>query len=234
MILETFGSLVKEEQLRTVDSGIIPNTFVLENLEPFSGYYGASPSDRMPDSFFLVITEKESTEKILRLTQIIKNNSNLDFEGSPGKICIYNDTYYSIRLRGVTDYGNLAEIQNYYRDAGIKFMKKKTIDAPGIIQIKKIFLIEPLSDSIYKDAERDMYYLKINKQVIWSHFKSVTQKVKNNIHSKGFDAALAVIYSSEVMDLIRIYGKDINSESLDEIHKKFDEFLAKSLYEIKQ
>lgn len=234
MIVETFGSLVKEEQLRTVDSGIIPNTLVLENLEPFPGYYGASPSDRMPDAFFIVITQKESTEKILRLTQIIKDNTNLEFEGSPGRICIYNDTYYSIRLRGITDYSKLAEIQNYYRDAGIKLMKRKEVDAPGIIQIKKIFPLKKLDENFYKDAVRDVYYLNINKQITWSHFKSVTQKVKNNLTINTFDAALAVIYASKVMDLIRIYGKDITPENLQEIRNKYDEFLAKSLYEIKQ
>ena len=32
MVLETFGSIIKEEQLKTVERGILPNTFVLENL----------------------------------------------------------------------------------------------------------------------------------------------------------------------------------------------------------
>jgi hypothetical protein len=234
MILETFGSLVKEEQLRTVESGIIPNTLVLENLEAFPGYYGALPNDQMPDSFFLVITQKESTEKILRLTHIIKNNTALDFEGSPGRICVYNDNYFAIRLRGITDYALLSDIQNYYRDAGIKFMKKKKIDAPGIIQIKKIFRLEKLDDNTFSNLARDMYYLKIDKQVTWSHFKSVTSKVKNNLHSAGFDAALAVIYTRDILDVIRIYSKDITLDTLNEIHKKYIEFLSKSIYEVKQ
>lgn len=234
MILETVGSIVKEEQLKTVESGIIPNTLVLENLEAFPGYYGAMPSDRMPDSFFIVITEKESTEKIFRLTQIIKNNTSIEFEGGPSRICINNDTYFSIRLRGISDYNKIAEIQSYYRDAGIALMKKKTIDAPGIIQIKKVFSIEEIKENLYKDTQREVYYLKINKQVTWSHFRSLTQKVKNNLNSKGFDAALAVIYAREVMDMIRIYGKDISAEGLNEIQFKYEEFLAKSLYEIKQ
>jgi len=232
--METFGSLVKEEQLKTVESGIIPNTLVLENLESFPGYYGAAPTDRMPDAFFLITTQKESTEKILRLTHIIKNNTNINIEGSPGRICINNDTYHSIRLRDISDYSMLSEIQNHYRDAGIKFMKKKHIDAPGIIQIKKIFPIEKIDDKIYKDIERDMFYLRIDKQCNWSHFKSVTTKVRNNMHSSGFDAALAVIYTRDVMDMIRIYSKDIDIETLKEIHNKYIEYLSKSLYEIKQ
>lgn len=77
-----------------------------------------------------------------------------------------------------------------------------------------------------------MYYLRIDKQVSWSHFKKVTGQVKNNLQSAGFDAALAVVYTREVMDLIRIYGKDIQIKTLHEIHRKYTEFLAKSIYEV--
>lgn len=227
MILETFGGLIKEENLRTVDDGIIPNTLVLENKDPFPGYYGAVPSDKVPDSFFLVMTKKESTEKILRLTHIIRKNSNIDFEGSPGRICIYNDTYYSIRIRGLDDFSRLEEIQSYYRDNGIEYMKKKKIDANAVIQIKKIFEVEEIEDNILKDAVRDMYYLKINKQLTWSHFRTISGQVKNNLKNTSFDAALAVIYGSEVLDLIRIYGKDLDIDYLHKIHVKYNEFLQK-------
>lgn len=227
MILETFGGLIKEENLRTVDDGIIPNTLVLENKDPFPGYYGAVPSDKVPDSFFLVMTKKESTEKILRLTHIIRKNSNIDFEGSPGRICIYNDTYYSLRIRGLDDFSRLEEIQNYYRDNGIEYMKKKKIDANAVIQIKKIFEVKELEENILKDAVRDMYYLKINKQLTWSHFRTISGQVKNNLKNTSFDAALAVIYGSEVLDLIRIYGKDLDIDYLHKIHEKYNEFLQK-------
>jgi hypothetical protein len=227
MILETFGSLIKEENLKTVEDGIIPNTLVLENKEPFPGYYGAVPNDKVPDSFFLVMTKKESTEKILRLTYIIRKNSNIDFEGSPGRICIYNDTYFSIRIRGLDDFSRLEEIQNYYRDNGIEYMKKKKIDANAVIQIKKIFEVKELEENVLQDAVRDMYYLKINKQLTWSHFRTLTGQVKNNLKNASFDAALAVIYGIEVYDLIRIYSKDLGIHHLHEIRDKYNEFLHK-------
>ncbi len=227
MALETFGSLIKEENLKTVDDGIIPNTLVLENKDPFPGYYGAVPNDKVPDSFFLVMTKKESTEKILRLTHIIRKNSNIGFEGSPGKICIYNDTYYSIRIRGLSDFSKLWEIQNYYRDNGIQYVKKKKLDANAVIQIKKIFEVAEFKENILKDAVRDMYYLKINRQLTWSHFRTLTGQVKNNLKNASFDAALAVIYGTEVLDLIRIYAKDLTIEYLLEIHAKYNEFLHK-------
>ncbi len=229
MALETFGSIIKEEHLQTLNDGIIPNTFVLENQVPFPGYYGALPTDKVPDSFFLMLTQKESTEKILRLTHIIRNNSNIDFEGSPGRICIYNDTYHGVRVRGINDFAKLEEIQNFYRDNGLNYMKKKKVDTNGIIQIKKIFKVEEFQEDILKDADRDMYYLKINRQITWSNFRTITLKVKNNLEHASFDAALAVIYGSEVLDLIRIYAKDINSDHLKEIHEKYKETLAKTL-----
>lgn len=229
MILETFGSIIKEEHLMTVEDGIIPNTFVVENKIPFPGYYGAIPEDKVPDSFFLMMPKKESTEKILRLTHIINKNSNIQFEGSPGRICVYNDTYNGIRVRGLTDFSKLEEIQNYYRDNGITYMKKRKIDATGIIQIKKIFRVSPFTENILKDADRDMYYLKVDTQLTWSHFRTITAKVKNNLKSASFDAALAVIYGSEVMDLIRIYEKDIKPDHLHEIHEKYLETMNKKI-----
>ncbi|MBN1115810.1 MAG: hypothetical protein JXA77_01290 [Bacteroidales bacterium] len=150
MILETFGSLIKEENLRTVKDGIIPNTFVLENSLPFPGYYGAVPTDKVADSFFLVMTKKESTEKILRITDIIRKNSEIEFEGSPTRICIDNDTFYGIRVRGLKDFSKLLDVQNYYRDNGINYYKAKKIDTTGVIQIKKIFRIEQVSATILK------------------------------------------------------------------------------------
>ncbi|MBN2485416.1 MAG: hypothetical protein JXB34_05555 [Bacteroidales bacterium] len=230
MILETFGSIIKEEQLQTVTQGIIPHTLVLENKDPFPGYYGAEPSDKVPDSFFLAMTQKESTEKILRLAHIVRRNSNIIFEGSPGCVCIYNDTYQVIRIRGLSDFSRLHEIQHYFRDSGIHFMKSKKIEAPGIIHIKKIFRVEALDDTMLKDSDRDMYYLKIEKQLTWSHFRSVTAQVKNNLPNASFDAALAIIYGSEVLDLVRIYSKNISIDYLREVHHKYNEIISRGIY----
>jgi len=230
MALETFGSLIKEEQVKTFERGILPNTFVLENLGSFPGYYGANlPHSGDPDSLFLVMTQKESTEKILRITHELKKKLECNFEGSPATLCLYNNDYHSIRIRNLTDYSRVAEIQEYYRDLGIIFAKTKQMEDNAVIHIKKIFKVDALNDKIFKDDEQNMYYLKINEQLNWSHFKKVTMQLRNNVQISAFDAALAVIYGSEVLDLIRIYSSSLTIEELEKLHDKYEELIAKSL-----
>lgn len=230
MALETFGSIIKEEQVKTVEHSILPNTFVLENLGSFPGYYGANlPVHRDPDSIFLVTTQKASTEKILRITHDIKKKSQLRFEGSPANLCISNNNFNAIRLRYLKGFDHIAEIQEHYRDAGITFAKLKKVEENAVIQIKKVFKVESLSPKILKDDEEDMYYLKINEQLTWSHFKKVTMQLRNNVQISAFDAALAVIYGAEILDLIRIYSKSLTLAELEQLHDKYEELIAKSL-----
>lgn len=230
MALETFGSIIKEENVKTVERGILPNTFVLENLGSFPGYYGANiPINKNPDSIFLVLTKKESTEKILRITHDIKKKTKLVFEGTPASLCVHNTTYYTIRLRHLKEFDHIAEIQEYYRDYGISFAKTKKLEESSIIQVKKIFQMEWITDRILKDLEDDMYYLKINEQLNWSHFKKVTTQVRNNIQLSAYDAALAVIYGVEVLDLVRIYSTSLTRDELEMLHEKYEELIAQSL-----
>ena len=42
-LIETFGYIKKEENLITVESNIILNTFVLESQHEFPGYHGNIP-----------------------------------------------------------------------------------------------------------------------------------------------------------------------------------------------
>ena len=73
-----------------------------------------------------------------------------------------------------------------------------------------------------------MYYLQIDKQLTWSQFKNVTREVRNNLDFSNFDAALVALYTmNRVLDLVRIYAKDIDQSRLEIIHKKYTEIIAK-------
>jgi hypothetical protein len=224
---ETFGTVVKEEILKTVDHYILANSFVLENLEPYPGYHGNNlPIDKKPDTFFLVTEGEFSPEKIFRVADCIKPSLNIYFDACLAKICIGNDTYSSIRIRDLNRYEPVEEIQKRFMEYGFKFHKFKNIETIALIELKKIFNIEEINNSIFKDKDGLLYYIRIQKQFKWSDFKNLTRWVKNNMEDNNFDAALAVVYAKEVYDFIRIYEKNITPERLETIKNKFLEGIS--------
>jgi hypothetical protein len=91
-MLETFGTVVKEEHVKSINYCIFPNSCVLENLEPFPGYHGENlPTHHNPDTFFLLTTRLHSSEKIFRISNDIRSHKRISFDGSPTRICIGNN-----------------------------------------------------------------------------------------------------------------------------------------------
>lgn len=230
MSIEIFGSIIKEEILKTYKRGIIPNTLVLENMGLFPGYYGAGlPENELPDSLFIITVNKESTEKILRITYNINVQTGYRFKGAAASININNTTYSAIRIRGLSQIEHLGELQEFYRDAGIELMKSKSIDAVGVIKIKKIFRIAEKSPTVFYSEENSMHYLKINKQLTWSQFRLITKEVRNNVSLPAFDVALGIFYGYEVHDVVRVYCKKMDESDLKELHDKYNEIIEKRL-----
>ena len=228
-MLESFGTVAKEERVKSVEHNILPNSSVLENLEPFPGYHGENlPTDKGPDTFFLLTTEQYSSEKIFRISDNIRTYTGYSFNGSPARICIGNDTYQAIRIRDLNSYEPLEEIQKCYLDAGIRFYKKKKIDNAALIELKKIFSLEWINENILKDKDSAMHYLKIHKQLTWGRFRNITRFVKNNLDYANFDAALVVIYAHTVHDLVRIYDKNNAIEHLEEVRQKYLEGIQRT------
>ena len=228
-MLESFGTVAKEERVKSVEHNILPNSCVLENLEPFPGYHGENlPTDQGPDSFFLITTEEHSSEKIFRVSDDIRTFTGYSFNGSPARICLGNDTYHAIRIRDLNSYEPLEEIQKCYLDTGIRFFKKKNIDDFALIELKKIFSLEWISDNILKDKDGAVHYLKLFKQLTWGRFRNITRFVKNNLVDANFDAALVVIYANVVHDLVRIYDKNNNIAHLEEIRIKYIEGIKRT------
>ena len=228
-MIETIGTITKEEYVKAVEHFILPNSFVLQNLEPFSGYHGSNlPIDQKPDTFFMVTTEAQSTEKIFRIADNIKQFTNYKFRASTCDIHIGNDTYHCVRIRGLESYEPIGEIQRHFIDAGIKYKKRKKVDSKALIELKKIFILEKLNDTIFRDKEDDMHYLNIGRQLTWGRFKSVTRWVKNNLDDSNFDAALAVVYANNVLDLVRIYAQNVMLDRLEEIRQKYIEGIQRT------
>lgn len=227
--IETFGSIAKEENLSTVTDGILSNTLVLESAEPFPGYHGKNlPMEATPNWLFFITNTELSLERVIRATKEVKPLFPYNFDASVGNICVNNQTYHSIRVKGLKKFDDISELQGLYLDKDISFAKTKKIDNSAVITIKKIFKIQKIKENMYKDLdEKLMYYIEIPYQLKWNAFFQITKSVKNNLENYNFDAALGAIYTEGVKDVVRIYCLENDYANLDNIHNRY-------LHEIKR
>ncbi len=217
------GILIKEETLQTVDHYIMQNTLVLESLEPFPGYHGdIPPSVSKPDSLFLITDKLYPVEDIFRISQHLCAYQHIHIDGCPVDIFINNTSLTGIRIKGITSYSMISELQGCYIDKGICFMKGKNLNAPGLIRINKVFFLESMEEDIYKDLDDDLiYYITLPYHFNWNLFKTVTLNVKNNLDYSNFDCALGFIYLKRIAEFVRIYGKHIDIKRLEQIRNKY-------------
>jgi len=228
-IIETMGTISKVEKLETLNNNILENTLVLEEIEPFPGYHGANlPTGYNPTAIYLVIKKKYSTVKILRITQTIRKYFKHQFDGTAAEIHINNDVLYCIRLRNLENYSIIPELQKSYMYEGLKFMKKRKISGEGVIELKKHFELEKLDDHIYKDLlDPLMYYIEIPRHLSWKMFFEITTSIRHNIDNLNFDAAIGAIYLKDIIEVIRIFTKEISTDDLNIIREKYLDELRK-------
>ena len=228
-IIETMGSISKVEKLRTLDNSILENTLVLEEIEPFPGYHGANlPTGYNPTAVYLVNKKKHSTVKIHRLTQAIRKYFKHEFDGTAAEICIHNKVFNGIRLRNLENYTIIPGLQKCYMDEGLKFSKKRNIEGEAVIELKKHFELEELDNGIYKDmVDPLMYYIEVPRHLNWHHFLEITTSIKHNIDNLNFDAAVGAIYLKEIIEVVRIFAKDMSVDDLRVIQEKYIEEIRK-------
>jgi len=228
-IIETMGSIAKVEKLETLNSNILENTLVLDEIEPFPGYHGAGlPTGYNPHTVYIILKKKLSTVRIMRMTQNIRKYFKHDFDGTAASICINNDVFNCIRVKNLKKYSDLPELQKSYLHEGVKFMKKREIKGEGILEINKHFELEELEAGIFKDLEDPhMHYFRISHHLNWQMFLEITTSIKHNLDNQHFDAALGAIYLKEVCDVVRIFTKDLSHDELRTIKNMFDEELKK-------
>jgi len=226
--VESLGKIIKEEILQNVDFNTIQNTLVLENLEPFPGYHGENlPLETMPESIFLITTKGFPSETIFRISERLCQYQHLTFSACPAEITLLNSQYYAIRIKGLSSYAAIADIQGCYIDQGITFLKHKKIKGTGLIKIEKVFRLEPAEEYIYRDRDDELtYYLQVPYSFSWNLFKKVTYSIKNNLENRNFDAAMGFVYRSKMLDFVRIYARmDINRLRL--IREKYLDEIAR-------
>ena len=224
--IETVGSLIKIDDVTTIQHNTVPNTLVLEIIEPYPAYHGDIPSGVKPNQIFLVLAEEFSVEECIRAANRINKYVGYPLDATPAKLTIYNDTYYSIRIRGLRSFEQIPSLQNNFMSEGLKFMKKKNIKAPALIHLRKSYILEEVKEGIYRDLiEPMMWYFKFPDKLEWNMLQMMTRNIKNNIENTNFDAAFGWIFVSGVTDFVRIYVNEPNIKQISYMQQLYlDEY----------
>ena len=218
----TLGSIFKQEIVKTLEVNIQPNTLVMELMEPFPGYHGKNlPSDPVPRSIFIATSRLYSDEEILRISEKIRTTGKTCFSATPAVVTVYKEDYPTIRLWGLESYDFIPELQESFKNEGIEFRKKKTIKDVALLNIKKAFHIQEIGEGIYIDiGTPKMFYLKI-PYISWNLFEDITKHIKNNIVNNNFDAALGMFYMHKMVDVVRLFGKEMEISELKMLRDKY-------------
>jgi hypothetical protein len=232
-IIESLGYILKEEKLVSDNLHFIPDSLVLEIQNPFHGYHGKFQPEMpaFPEFFFFVTREKYSTEKIFRLSSLSQKYFGQEFNIARTELTIFNNVYYTLRIKGSRDYSRAIELQTWLKGEGIRFAKYKKIEATGLIKLQKTFKMMPLSNEVFHDLTNPaIHYLLMPSQIGWDYFKAMTARIKYTLKQPNFDAAQAFFYRDQgVVDLVRIFDKDTNLEKLIDIRERYNEELSKFL-----
>ncbi len=226
--IERYGNLLKQENLRTLEDKIWPNTFVLEAPEPFPGffnYYSDHPVDSKPLYIYLVLKRLYTLEEITRASQNIQKYFKTEFNATPGVVNIYNRQLHVIRVRHLESFSQIIDLQAGYMDQGIEFKSKpnRKVEGPAVIRIKKFFILDEPEQGLFFDViEKDHGYFLIPDQLRYKHFEDITRKVKFNWDKPFFDAAIGHFHIKfGIQDMIRIYYPEMSLDYLREVRKKY-------------
>ncbi|WP_047444357.1 hypothetical protein [Alistipes sp. ZOR0009] len=226
MFVETLGLLTKLEKLVSVNQHIQPNTLLLENTQPYPGYYSQHEVDlEKPRTVFIVTKERYSIDEVLRLMYEARKIFNHQLDATPCKISIFSDSYYAIRVRHLKNFGMVKDFQDFLRGEGVVFLKHRAINDTATLEIQKLFNLEEIIAGVYQDLdESGERYISLSVKLDFGQFVKVTQAVKNNIDENNFDAALAVFYRKNgVVDAVRVFEPFISIHNLEKIRMAYED-----------
>jgi hypothetical protein len=229
-VITSLGYILKREKLATLASQKNYGELILEDLDPFPGFYDhyfvpANENEKKPRSIFLIVKDldicKEDT--FIRMTMHIKREHSIKFDAAMAIVQLFNKSTPCIRIF-MDDYELLPELISHYRKVGMGFLPKKDIKPfQTLIEVRKYFEVKALSDGIYMDMDQiDTYYLRVPSYLTWDQFESVTIGIRNNMSHKLYDAAQAAIYEKKgIVDLIRIFDRKTDLEKLEVLRQKY-------------
>ena len=233
-IIGSVGFVMKEENIASYAPAEETGVLVLEDKVPFPGYYEffnfpRNKQEMFPMSVFLVLkstfASKICEDIIIRKTKEVKKNEKLhDFDAASAELKVMNDTLIAIRIR-LEEMEHLNAIIEEYKNVGVEFTKFKQIkETISRIKVRKWIEMEEKAEGICTALDQaDSFYIKLPVHLNWNNFETITKKIKNNLDSVHFDAALASLYSKEgLIDFVRVYDREPSDELLATLKDKYE------------
>ncbi|MCD6179169.1 MAG: hypothetical protein J7K39_04640 [Bacteroidales bacterium] len=226
--IEVSGTIIKKESLTTINSDINNNILILETAHAFPGYHGIIPEEKLPGSLFLITKKKYSKEFILRSAKALKKSLKMKLDLASSRITLRNNDVFAIRIKCLNNYSILPQLIQALSDEGYRFEKyRNSKEFSSIIQVKKEFLLEEIEAGFYRDkSNTETHYFEIKNELKWYAFEKAVTDIKYNTKDNNFDAALATFYRVKgVIDLVRIYKKDLSLNELKQIKEKLCNYI---------
>ena len=223
-VIETIGSITKVEHLTDLQTGVVKNSLVLKNVNPFPGITNQDITlSNKPGSSFVILRYRYAPEKINRINGSLYEELKLKVNPSYGEINLDKDILPCVRVKGLDSYEQIIPIQECLQNHDLQLMPYRRIDYEGKIKIYKTFKLAEIAKGLYRDLfDKEKLYIKIERPINWKRFDYVVKKIKHNLGNSEFDAATGIIYRfAGPENVIRIFDKDISYERGILLRKSF-------------
>lgn len=230
-IIETQGSITKNEALNSVDFKVLKNTYVAEASAPYPDYYGKVPQIAAPNTLYLF------TKNFYLLNEVLKTSCDMaEYFGYTKKLDVatsildFVDYYhFAIRVKNFPDYINIHWLQECFSSEGIIFLSKVRLLEVARVTVFKQFRIEKLEAGIFLDKDNDHKgYICIPGQISTVEFDEILLDLRNNAKCELFDAAIGSLkINRKTESIIRIYSENLNTKLLRCAKQKFSQHFSK-------
>ncbi|MDA3883427.1 MAG: hypothetical protein PF481_09080 [Bacteroidales bacterium] len=227
-ILELSGYIKKQEEFSSLDIHKIKGTMVLQTVKPFNGYYANEPEEYIPQTVLLITKKDYSQETIVRLAKNISLYLDITIDAVKSEVVIYNELHHAVRLYDVKNYSEIERIQRAFSSEGIEFKNSDSkYNDNYIVTIHKTFLVQEIEKGVFMNQSKSkMFYFEIPKNLSFSHFLSLDEKVRNNWDGKMYSAAPGIFFrKTGVQDVIRIFSNHISNDMIQGVSTLFKRFI---------
>ncbi len=229
-IREIIGKLTRQENIHPIERNKISNTLVIHVPSPLATYYTRFSQINKPNTILILTKTPSSFERILRATNRVNKDNNLNLNGAKCEITIGKKKYSGIRLKGIDQFSDIEGIQRLFEKEGFEFAKSIRLneDTDSIIRVNKFFELQKVEEGIYHSPNnKDRYYIEIPKHIHWDEFRDVTFDIKNNVSVSGYDVAKGIFYEKDgITEMVRIIKPDLTLEMVKEVKDKYFDRLS--------